>query len=300
MDELRDRVVGCRIFTKLDLRAGYNLIRIKEGDEWKTAFKSRYGQYEYLVMPFGLVNAPSVFQRMIQGVLQDLLDHGVVVYIDDILIYSKDQKSHDALVREVLTRLNNNKLAVAPHKCAFDVDSVEFLGYIISARGIEMSPGKVQAVQEYEVPKTLKDVRSFLGFANFYRRFIKDFSKIARPITDCLKGGGFQWTPAATAAFEYLKKAFTTAPILIHYDPNQESIVETDASDYALGAILSQRSSEDGKMHPVAFHSRKFSPAEINYDTRDKELLAIVEALKVWRHYLQGTKIPFEIGRAHV
>lgn len=287
MNELRDRVQGAKVFTKIDLKSGYNLIRIKKGDEWKTAFRTRYGHYEYLVMPFGLANAPATFQNMMTEILRDLIDQGVVVYIDDILIYSTTEEEHELLVREVLRRLMEYRLALAPDKCEWHVSTVEFLGYIISAEGISMAQDKVQTILDWEVPTSVKDVQSFMGFANFYRRFIKNFSMIAKPLTDLTKKtNSWEWNRQAQWSFEELKRRFTSAPILRHYDPSLQCIVETDASDFAIGGVLSQEFEK--RLHPVAFHSRKMDKAEINYEIHDKEMLAIVSCFKEWRRYLEG------------
>jgi uncharacterized membrane protein len=288
MNELQDRIQGARLFTKLDLKNGYNLIRIKAGDEWKTAFRTRYGLYEYLVMPFGLANAPATFQAMMNTILRDLLDLGVIVYIDDILIYSKTKEEHEKLVKEVLSRLQRYGLAASMDKCVFHQNKVDFLGYVISDQGISMAEDKVKTILDWHSPKSVKDVQSFIGFANFYRRFIDGFSKICKPITDSLREGGakFEWTEPCEEAFRELKHRFTTAPILRHFDPESLTQLETDASDFAIGAVLSQLYIRI--WHPVAFHSRKMAPAEINYEIHDKELLAIVDAFKQWRRYLES------------
>lgn len=299
MSELRDRTQGAVWFSKIDLKNGYNLIRIKKGDEWKTAFRTRYGHYEFLVMPFGLTNAPATFQGFIQYIFRDLIDQGVVAYIDDILIYSKTLEEHERLVAEVLSRLAKHNLAAAVDKCVFHVHEVEFLGYVISQDGIAMAEDKVESIRKWEQPKNVKDVQAFLGFANFYRRFIEGFSRAAKPLTDLTKKtlGKFQWTAEADKAFKTLKAKFTEAPILKHFDPEKQAILETDASDFAIGAVLSQH--HDKRLHPVAFHSRKMSPAEMNYEIHDKEMLAIVVALEDWRHYLQGGKFPVLIYTDH-
>ena len=289
MNELRDRVAGAKIFTKLDLRDGYYLIRIMEGDEWKTAFRTRYGHFEYTVMPFGLANAPATFQNMMNEVLREFLDQGVVVYIDDVLIYSKNLEEHIQLVKKVLKKLAEYNLAVAAHKSIFHAPEVEFLGYILNETGVTMSERKVEAVKNWEVPKSVKDMQRFLGFANFYRRFIKGFSGICRPITNLLrKETKFEWKTEATKAFTEFKEAFTSAPILRHFNPELEVIIETDASKFAIGCILSQE--WEKRLHPVAFHSRKMTPAEMNYDVHDKELLALVVAFQEWRNYCHGAK----------
>jgi hypothetical protein len=210
----------------------------------------------------------------------------LVAYIDDILIYAETEDEHDRLVEEVLKRLQANNLVISPEKCVWSTNKVEFLGFIISDQGIEMSEEKVRTILDWKTPQSVKDVQSFLGFANFYRRFIEGFSRLTRPLTEATKGDKllWEWTPPMEHAFTTLKARFTTAPILGHFNPQEVCIVETDASDFALGAVLSQKG-EDGKVHPIAFHSRKFSPAEINYEIHDKELLAIVDSFKVWRRY---------------
>jgi len=301
MQELQDRVQGAQWFTKLDLKNGFNLIRIRKGDEWKTAFRTRYGLFEFNVMPFGLTNAPSTFQDMMNHVLSDVLDIGVLAYMDDILIYAKTEEEHDRLVQEVLGRLQENGLAVSPEKCVWKTQEVEFLGYMIGRDGIKMSNEKVEAVLSWKTPESLTEVQSFLGFANFYRRFIQDYSRVARPLTELTKKGDgreWSWTPEAEEAFQELKRRFTTAPILAHFDATKPVIIESDASDFALGAILSQRD-EENRLHPVAFHSRKFTPAEINYEIHDKELLAIVDAFKHWRHYCEGAINQVEVFSDH-
>jgi len=299
MQELQDRVQGAQWFTKMDLKNGFNLIRIKEGDEWKTAFRTRYGLYEFQVMPFGLTNAPSTFQDMMNHVLSDLLDVEVLAYMDDILVYAGTREEHDHLVKEVLRRLQENGLAVAPEKCVWRAQEVEFLGYVIGRNGIEMAKDKVQAVQDWKTPKSLTEVQSFLGFANFYRRFIRDYSKIARPLTELTKKTEkWAWNDQAEAAFTELKHRFTSAPILAHFDAQKPVIIETDALDFAIGAILSQRD-EENRLHPVAFHSRKFAPAEINYEIHDKELLAIVDAFKHWRRYCEGAAHQVQVFSDH-
>jgi hypothetical protein len=288
MSKLQDRFRGAKIFTKIDRKNGYNLIRIKPGDEWKTAFKIRYRLYEYTVMPFGLSNAPATFQNMMNHIFRDLLDLGLIVYLDDILIYAETEEEHDRIIIEVLKRLAANGLAISQDKCFWSTTGVDFLGYVISKDGIEMAQDKVQCIRDWERPKGLRDVQSFIGFANFYRRFIEGFSKIAKPLSDSTKGSpnDWIWTDAMTKSFEKLKHCFTTAPILTHFDPHRECIVETDASDFALGSTLSQ-TAEDKKLHPNAFHSRKFSPGEINYEIHDEELLTVVDCFRAWRRYLE-------------
>ena len=301
MQELQDRVQGAQWFTKLDLKNGFNLIRMRPGDEWKTAFRTRYGLFEFNVMPFGLTNTPSTFQEMMNHVLSDILVVGVLAYMDDILIYGKTEEEHDRLVKETLERLQKNGLAVSPEKCVWKTQEVEFLGYVIGRNGIKMSEEKVKAVLSWETPKSFTEVQSFLGFANFYRRFIQDYSQVARPLTELTKREAAQewrWNPEAEKAFKELKNRFTTAPILAHFDATRQVKIESDASDCATEAILSQRDSEN-RLHPVAFHSRKFTPVEINYEIHDKELLAIVDAFKHWRRYCEGARHQIEVFSDH-
>jgi hypothetical protein len=240
-------------------------------------------------MPFGLTNAPAVFQHMANDVFRDFLDSFTIVYLDDILIYSKTQEEHDIHVRQVLQRLREYGLYAKLEKCSFDQDHVEFLGYVVSQQGISMDPSKVQTVLNWQPPRSVRDVQCFLGFANFYRKFIKNYSNIVMPLTELTrKNKSFTWSSSAAKAFESLKRAFTSAPILLHADLEKPFIIEADASDFALGSILSQ-TGDDGTLHPIAFHSRKFEAAEINYEIHDKELLAIVDSFEQWRHLLEGS-----------
>ena len=300
MQELQDRVQGAQWFTKMDLKNGLHLIRVREGDEWKTAFRTRYGLYEFQVMPFGLTNAPSTFQDMMNHVFSDMLDAGLLAYMDDILVYAKSLDEHDEMVKNVLERLTENGLAVSPDKCVWRTQEVEFLGYIIGRDGIKMSPEKVEAVLGWKTPESQTDTQSFLGFANFYRRFIQDYSRVTRPLTELTKGEGrhWAWNKEAEAAFQELKRRFTTSPILSHFDGEKPVIIETDASDFVIGAVLSQRDGE-GRLHPVAFHSRKFQPADINYEIHDKELLAIVDTFKYWRRYCEGAVHQIQVYSDH-
>jgi len=252
-------------------------------------------------MPFGLNNAPSTFQDMMNHIQSDLLDAGVIAYMEDILVYAKTEEKHDDLVEEVLRRFERNRLAVSPEKCVWKTQEVEFLGYIIGKEGIKMSNEKVEAVLSWKTPESLTEVQSFLGFANFYRRFIRNYSRAARPLTELTKKERKEdWARnrEAQAAFEEVKQWFTAAPILAHFGPTRQVIIESDASDFALGAVLSQRD-EENRLHPVAFHSRKFQPAEINYKIHNKELLAVVDAFKHWRRYCEGATHQVQVFSDH-
>ncbi|KAK3523590.1 hypothetical protein QTP70_002725 [Hemibagrus guttatus] len=272
-----ERLRGATVFTKLDLRSAYNLIRIRKGDEWKTAFD------------------------FMHEVLRDFLHKFVVVYIDDILIYSRSMADHQRHVAEVLHRLRDHNLFLKAEKCLFHQPTVQFLGYVIDHSGVRMDEKKVTAVRDWPAPTTVKELQRFLGFANFYRRFIRGYSSVTSPLTNLLrnKPKTLVWTPAATRAFQTLKQAFTTAPLLVHPDPELPFIVEVDASTTGVGAVLSQQQGNPRKLHPCAFFSRKLNPAEVNYDIGNRELLAVKLALEEWRHWLEGAKHPFTVLTDH-
>ncbi|KAL0149392.1 hypothetical protein M9458_055303, partial [Cirrhinus mrigala] len=296
-----EQLRSARYYTKLDLRSAYNLIRIRKGDEWKTAFSTTSGHYEYRVMPFGLVNSPSYFQAFVNDVFRDMLNRWVIVYMDDILVYSNSYAEHVQHVRSVLQRLVQHKLYAKEEKCQFHQQSIAFLGYIISPEGVAMDETKVRAVQNWPQPRTLKELQRFLGFSNFYRRFIRNFSSVAAPLTAMVKKGETRltWSPDALSAFHELRRRFTTAPVLRHPDPQLPFLVEVDASSTGVGAVLSQKQGEPPKTFPCAFFSHKLSPAEKNYDVGNRELLAIKLALEEWRHWLEGACNPFVILTDH-
>lgn len=278
--------------TKVDVTAAFHKIRIKEGEEWKTAFRTRYGLYEWLVTPFGLTGAPATFQRYVNKTLQEYLDDFCTAYIDDVLIYSDGSLTdHREKVKKVFKRLQDAGLQLDINKCEFEASSVKYLGYIVEAgKGIRVDPEKVVAIKEWETPRTVTQVRSFLGFANYYREFIPGFAHIANPLTDLTrKDTIFHWTDQCEFAFQALKDLLVNAPLLAHWDPDRETLVETDSSGYAVGGTLSQYDQE-GKLRPVAFLSKKNLPAEMNYQIHDKEMLAIIKCLQQWRAELRSTK----------
>ncbi|KAF8751567.1 hypothetical protein RHS01_08148 [Rhizoctonia solani] len=251
-------------------------LRVKEGDKWKTAFRTKYGLYKSLVMTFGLTNAPAAFQHFMNDLFKDLLDECVIIYLDDILIYSKDDASHMKHVHKVLKRLMDNQLFW------FSLDKL-----------------KIQAIQEWPTPTKVKEVQSFLGFANFLRRFVANFSHMARPLHNLVKKDtAWKWDTKEQEAFQGLKNAITNAPVLCHADPAKPYFLETDASGAALGSILSQRQ-EDGRLHPLGFLSESFKGAEQNYNTHDKELLAIIRSFEYWRIFLEGTAHPITVFTNH-
>ncbi|GAA6045823.1 hypothetical protein JCM8097_006650, partial [Rhodosporidiobolus ruineniae] len=268
-------------------------------EEWKTAFRTRYGSFEYQVMPFGLTNAPAAFQHLINDTFRPFLDSFVVVYLDDILIYSLTQEDHDRHVKLVLDKMREARLFAKAEKCSFDSSSTEYLGFIVDRDGLRMDPSKVDSVRSWPLPSSVKEVQSFLGFANFYRRFIKDYSKIAAPLTRLTKKDAvFKMDDAAIGAFKQLQAAFEGEQILRHFRPGVPLELETDASDFALGSVLSQRH-PDGKLYPLAFRSRKFDQAELNYEVHDKELLAIIDACRTFRPFLEYVPSPTLIYSDH-
>ena len=288
--QLVDQLQEARFFTKMDLRVGYNQVRIRRGDEWKAAFNCRYGKFEPLVMTLGLCNAPSVFQRFMNDILHEFIDKGVVIYLDDILIYARTLEELRGITCAVIERLMKHNLFLKPEKCEWEKQEVGFLGMRVSNRGVEMEEEKLKRIDEWPAPKTVKQIQEFLGFANFYRRFIAGFSKIGQPIFNLLqKGKKFIWEEKAQQAFDALKAEFRKAPMLVYPDPEKRFFVEADASDFATGGVLSQIG-PDGLKHPVAFYSKSLAPAERNYDIFDKELLAIMRILGEWRHHLEGSR----------
>ncbi len=300
MSSAFERLQGASIFTKLDLRNAYHLVRIRVGDEWKTAFNTPRGHFEYLVMPFGLSNSPAVFQALVNDVLRDMVDQFIYVYLDDILIFSSSLQEHVQHVRRVLQRLLENGLFVKAEKCAFHAQSVPFLGFIVSPEGVRMDPDRVKAVVDWPTPDSRKALLRFLGFANFYRRFIRNFSQLAAPLTALTSTKmTFRWSNAAEAAFTKLRGRFVSAPILRAPDPTRQFVVEVDASEVGVGAVLSQRATSDDKVHPCAFFSHRLSPAERNYDIGNRELLAVKLALEEWRHWLEGSGVPFIVWTDH-
>lgn len=299
LNETLARLSKARYYSKLDIIAAFNKLRIAKGDEWLTAFRTRYGLFEYLVMPFGLANAPSTFQHFVNDVLRPYLDVFCTAYIDDILIFSDSLEEHKKHVNLVLEALSNAGLQLDVDKCEFHKTEVLYLGLIISTNGISMDPEKVSAIVDWETPQNTTDVRAFIGFSNFYRRFIAGFSDLVKPLVELTKKNAiFTFGEACKRAFDELKNAFTTAPILKHFDPEAPCIVEADSSDYTTAGVLSQYDS-DGVLHPVAFYSKRLSPAECNYEIYDKELLAIIRCFEQWRPELEGAAFPVEVLSDH-
>jgi len=258
--DLIDNMWSKQVFTKMDLRWGFNNIRIKEGDEWKGAFRTHVGSFEPTVMFFGMMNSPAIFQAMMNKILRDIINEGkVAAFVDDVLVGTETEKGHDEIVEEVLRRLEENDLYVKPEKCTWKVRKIGFLGVVIGSSGIEMEKEKVDRVLSWPEPRNVKDVRKFLGLTNYYRKFIKDFAQLARPMNVLTrKDMKWRWEGEEQAAFDELKKAFTMRPVLVAPDLDKEFRVEADASNYATGGVLSMKCSND-LWRPVAFISKSLS-----------------------------------------
>nr|CAE02081.2 OSJNBa0074B10.9 [Oryza sativa Japonica Group] len=285
IDDLFDQLKGATVFSKIDLRSGYHQLRIREEDIPKIAFRTRYGLFECTVMSFGLTNAPAFFMNLMNKVFMEYLDKFVVVFIDDILIYSKTKEEHEEHLRLALEKLREHQLYAKFSKCEFWLSEVKFLGHVISSRGVAVDPSNVKSVLSWKQPKTVSEIRSFLGLAGYYRRFIENFSKIARPMTRLLqKEVKYKWSESCEQSFQELKKRLVTVPVLILPDSRKGFQVYCDASRLGLGCVLMQ----EGKV--VAYASRQLRPHENNYPTHDLELAAVVHALKIWRHYLFGNR----------
>jgi transposase InsO family protein len=302
IDETLGRLAQAKVFTKLDIRQAFHRIRIHEDSQELTTFRTRYGAYKCKVLPFGLTNGPATYQRYMNDVLFDYLDDFCTAYLDDILIYSEDPLEHEAHVKKVLDRLRAAGLQADIKKSEFSVTRTKYLGFIISTTGIEVDPEKVSVVKDWKEPKTVKGVQSFLGFCNFYRRFIADYGRVAKPLNQLTrKDTVFQWDTRCQEAFQQLKDAMLKAPVLEHYYPERLTMVETDASDGVVGGVLSQQEPMSQLWHPIAYFSKTMQQAELNYDIHDKEMLAIILAVAEWRAWLQGLQRddPFQIYSDH-
>ncbi|XP_055959732.1 uncharacterized protein LOC126656815 [Mercurialis annua] len=283
IDDLFDQLQGAKCFSKIDLRSGYHQLRIRDVDVPKTAFRTRYGHFEFLVMSFGLTNAPAAFMDMMNRVFKPFLDQFVIVFIDDILIYSRSEEEHAYHLRTILQTWREHQLYAKFSKCEFWLEQVTFLGHVVSKDGIKVDPKKIEAVMDWQRPRSVTEIRSFLGLAGYYRRFVQDFSRISAPLTKLTqKGVKFEWTDKCEASFEKLKEILTTAPVLALPSGIEGFTVYCDASRIGLGCVLMQH----GQV--IAYASRQLKKHEVNYPTHDLELAAVVFALKIWRHYLYG------------
>ena len=285
IDDLFDQLQGASHFSKIDLRSGYHQLKIRREDIPKTAFMTRYGHYEFLILPFGLTNAPAAFMDLMNRVFKQYLDKFVVVFVDDILIYLKSHVEHGEHLRIVLQTLRTHQLYAKLSKCEFWLNSVSFLGHVISKEGVRVDPKKVEAVSNWPRPTNVIEIRSFLGMAGYYRRFVKDFSRISAPLTRLIrKQVKFEWDDTCEQSFQKLKDCLTTAPVLALPTDQGGMTVYCDASRVGLGCVLMQ----NGKV--IAYASRQLRRHELNYPTHDLEMAAVIFALKIWRHYLYGEK----------
>ncbi|KAJ9547141.1 hypothetical protein OSB04_019684 [Centaurea solstitialis] len=285
INALFDQLQRATYFSKIDLRSGYHQMRVREEDIAKTAFRTRYGHYEFLVIPFGLTNAPAVFMDLMNRVCRPYLDKFVIVFIDDILIYSQSKEDHEQHLRLILELLKAEKLYAKFSKCKFWIREVHFLGHVVNKEGIHVDPAKIEAIKKWEAPKTPTEIRQFLGLAGYYRRFIANFSKIAQPLTTLTqKDKKFIWGEKQEEAFQLLKHKLCNAPILALPEGTDNFVVYCDVSHQGLGCVLMQNEKV------IAYASRQLKVHEKNYTTHDLELGAVVFALKIWRHCLYGTR----------
>ncbi|GJV15612.1 putative reverse transcriptase domain-containing protein [Tanacetum coccineum] len=285
IDDLFDQLQGSNVYSKINLRSGYHQLRVQEEDILKTAFRTRYGQYEFQVMPLGLTNAPAIFMDLMNRVCKPYLDKFVIVFIDDILIYSKNKQEHEEHLKLILELLKKEELYAKFSKCEFWIPKVQFLGHVIDSQGIHVDPAKIESIKDWASPKSPTEIHQFLGLVGYYRRFIEGFSKIAKPMTKLTqKKVKFEWGDKQEIAFQLLKQKLCSAPILALPEGSKDFIVYCDASIKGLGAVLMQREKV------IAYASRQLKIHEKNYTTHDLELGAVVFSLKLWRHYLYGTK----------
>lgn len=299
IEETLAQLKRARIFTKIDIRQAFFKLRMAVEAEDLTTMTTRFGAFKWKVLPFGLTGGPASWQRFINDVLWEYLNDFCTAYLDDILIYSNNMKEHREHVRKVLAKLREAGIQADVDKCEFHVTTTKYLGMIISTDGIKMDPAKVEAIRQWNAPTCVKEVRAFMGFCNFYRRFIKGFSKVVAPLNELTKKGVlFKWTHDCEEAFQAMKERVCQAPILIHFDSNVPSYLETDASDYVSAGVLSQEG-KNGVLHPVAYFSKKMTPAECNYEIHDKELLAIIRSFEQWRPELEGTGTPVKVLTDH-
>ena len=301
-DELFDRLAHAKYFTKIDLRTGFYQILIDEADRHKTAFRTSQGLYQYNVLPMGLCNSPSIFMQLMNDTFKEFLNKFVLVFLDDIIVYSNTAEEHEQHVRQALLRLRQQRLYAKASKSALCLHEVEFLGHMVGRNGLRTMEDKVQAIRDWPTPSNIAELRAFLGLAGYYRRFVRGFSETALPLTELTRNVirrklDLSWGTKEQLAFVELKRALQSTPVLILPDPSKEFVVHCDASGYAVGAVLQQ--DRGNGLQPVAFLSRKMVGAETRYPVHEQELLAIVTALTTWQHYLEGAAHPVRIRTDH-
>lgn len=282
VDELLDELYGATMFSKIDLKSGYHQIRVHEDDIPKTAFRTHNGHYEYLVMPFGLMNAPATFQATMNDIFRPYLRKFVLVFFDDILIYSRDIEEHQMHLRMILSVLVEHCFVANQAKCRFGCAQIDYLGHIISGEGVAVDPEKVKCILAWPTPKNVKGVRGFLGLTGYYRKFIQDYGKIAKPLTELTKKDNFSWGIEAVKAFEEMKRIMTSPPVLILPNFDLPFEVECDAAGRGIGVVLMQQ------RQPIAFFSKALSNGNLAKSVYEKELMALVLCIQHWRHYLLG------------
>jgi len=297
LHKLRD----AKYFTKFDIRQGYNNLRIDPNDRWKTAFVTEKGLFEPTVMFFGLCNSPPAFQAWMNHIFHIEIEEGwLIVYMDDILIFSLNLDEHHDQTNRVLEILVKEHLFLRPSKCVFDAEEVEYLGMVIKHRSVAMDPAKIRGISDWPVPKTLTETRLFLGACNFYRNFIPAYSTVARPLINLTKKNTpFQFGKEQLMAFAEMKQLFISAPVLVNPDPQHPFAIATDASLVATGAVLLQKDL-NGDYHPCFYYSQSLNPAEQNYQIYDRELLAVVKAIKQWQPFLLGSDFPIIVYTDHL
>lgn len=292
VDELLDELAGTKYFSKLDLRSGYHQIRMVEQDEAKTAFKMHHGHFQFRVMPFGLTNAPATFQCLMNSIFAPYIRKFVLIFMDDILVYSQSLADHVQHLKLVFETLTTHQLFAKFSKCSFATRQLEYLGHVISDQGVATDPAKTAAMLQWPIPTNLTELRGFLGLTGYYRKFVKSYGIIAKPLTNMLqKHKNFQWTPLAQDAFDALKVAMTNTPVLVLPDFNKPFCIETDACGTGVGAVLLQEE------HPVAYYSKALSPLNQKLSIYEQEFLAIIMAIDKWRSYL--LRCPFVIRMDH-
>ena len=284
IDELLDELHGAQIFSKLDLRSGYHQIRMAEADVEKTAFRTHHGHYEFLVMPFGLTNTPSTFQALMNEIFSNLLRRYVLVFFDNILIYSKTWPEHLIHLKEVLSILHMHQLLLRREKCQFGQKSISYLGHVISSQGVAMDGEKIEAMEQWPKPTTVKALRGFLGLTGYYRKFIQGYGSIAGPLTNLLKKDSFTWSELAEEAFNKLKNAMVTGPVLSLSDFNKPFVVECDALGTGIGVVLMQNSK------PIVYFSQAIKGRNLSCSTYEKEMMVLIAAVQKWHPYLLGHK----------
>jgi hypothetical protein len=298
--DIIDRLGKAKVYTKFDVRAGFNNIRVAKGHEWKLAFKTMFGLYEYKVMPMGLATAPSIFQRFMNMVLAPYLGLFCFAYLDDIIVFSENETEHQEHVTKVLEAMEAHKLHLKPIKCVWNTTTVDFLGFTaVANKGVKMADDKIQAIRNWERPKTVSDTRAFNGLANFYGKFVPHYSDLMKPLYNLTKKGAeFNWTEECQIAFDTVKSAMKTDLFLSGFDWNKTATLETDASNVAYAGIISQKD-DNGDLRPVLMYSHTFTPEQMNWPAHDKELYAIIFGFTKYRHFLQTRKEPVQVFSDH-